>query len=94
MTYKIYDNFLNLSSSSGVKLSLGKRLNLNKTQLNQVLLNINSAKEKALRRALTVYKRVNKKHPNEDFKKIIAAIESRISFVGGSFSSKIKRLRK
>ena len=91
---KMFDHFKSLSWSTGVKLSLGKRLNLNKTQLSQVLVNINSAKEKALRRALTVYQRVQKKNPSPDFQKIIKAIESRISFVGGSFNSKIKRLRK
>jgi len=89
---KIYDNFLNLNSSSGVKLSLAKRLNLNKTDLNQLIVNIKSSKLKALNRALIIYKRVQKKNPNEDFLKIIDAIESRIRHLGNSFSSKIKRM--
>ena len=89
----ILDHFLNMSSTTGVKLTLGKKLNLNKTPLTQILSNINSSKEKALRRALTVYKRVNKKHPSSSFEKLINAIQTRLSEVGGSFSSKIKKMR-
>ena len=90
---QLYDRLTNFGSSTGVKITLGAKLNLNKKSLAEIMKNISSSKEKSLRRALTVYKRLHKKTPSNDFAKIIKAIEQQIKLVGGSFKSKIKKLR-
>jgi len=77
----------------GPKITLAKAFNLNKTPLVDILKNIRSAKAKKLSRALTVYKRLQKKHKNDEIAQVIEAIEEKSKVAGRSFSSKIKRLR-